>query len=231
MLLQQQQIQQPNTTITIWWSVPLVSRRPCLPNMRSPTYFRPEDSVRRDLASWWVLRHHHQRASVISESFAFENVSPSPRAICVSLTQWIRPFWKKYEFSWEGQSPLQPYLSPASKEGQPDHSLENLSLLSFTQSSAFLRQIKVGTGNWGAVQNSSIGDLVTDWLTDSWHGTLTFHIQRATLETSDQSDAETWPDKKYLPTYPPTYLPIDRSTSIREHNWGAILENCHSLWF
>ena len=43
-----------------------------------------------------------------------------------------------------------------------------------------------------AVQNSSIGDLVTHWLTDSltdsfthWltHGTFTFDIQRATLET------------------------------------------------
>ena len=33
-----------------------------------------------------------------------------------------------------------------------------------------------------AVQNSSIGDLVTDWLT---HSTFTFDIQRTTLETCD----------------------------------------------
>ena len=64
-----------------------------------PTYFRWEDSVRRDLASSWDLRHLHQPASVISESFASKMSPPTPiswSSICLSLTQWIRHFWLKY---------------------------------------------------------------------------------------------------------------------------------------
>ena len=55
-----------------------------------------------------------------------------------------------------------------------------------------------------AVQNSSIGDLVTHSLTHSvtdslTEGTFTFDItdrpkRLATVETFDQSDEETWPD-------------------------------------
>ena len=56
-----------------------------------------------------------------------------------------------------------------------------------------------------AVQNSSIGDLVTDWLT---HSTFTFDIQRTTLETCDLWDiwSEWWGDMNWLKkTYLPTY--------------------------
>ena len=70
-----------------------------------------------------------------------------------------------------------------------------------------------------AVQNSSIGDLVTHWLTESLteSRTFTFDIHRATSETCDLCNIwseslgdMTWP-KKYLPTNRPahllTYLP------------------------
>ena len=57
-----------------------------------------------------------------------------------------------------------------------------------------------------AVQNSSIGDLVTHSLT---HSTFTFDIQRATLETCDLWDiwSEWWGDMTRKSTYPHTYLP------------------------
>ena len=65
-----------------------------------------------------------------------------------------------------------------------------------------------------AVQNSSIGDLVTDWLSDFlfWH-------YRVTLETCDLWDiwSEWWgdlilPPTYLLPTYLPTYLPVLENT-------------------
>ena len=77
-----------------------------------------------------------------------------------------------------------------------------------------------------AVQNSSIGDLVTHWLTQSLshsltHSTFTFDTQRATPETCDLWNIRseiigdmTWP-KKYLPTNRPAHLPTYFST--QEH--------------
>ena len=74
-----------------------------------------------------------------------------------------------------------------------------------------------------AVQNSSIGDLVTHWLSDFW-----FWHYRVTLETCDIWDIwsewwedMTWPKNIYLPSYLPTYLhtylPTYLIASIREH--------------
>ena len=79
-----------------------------------------------------------------------------------------------------------------------------------------------------AVQNNSIGDLVTDLLTE-WLLILT--LQRlVTFETFDQSDEVTWSDHKTdLPT---TYLPANLPTSLREHPQGAILDTCDNwdIW-
>ena len=52
-----------------------------------------------------------------------------------------------------------------------------------------------------AVQNSSIGDLVTHWLTDSltvlyWLRYKERPQRPVTFETFDQSDEETWPDQQ-----------------------------------
>ena len=49
-----------------------------------------------------------------------------------------------------------------------------------------------------------------------------------TFDTFDQSDEQTWPDRKntYLLTYLPTYLPTHPPTSLTEHPQGAILETC-----
>ena len=66
-----------------------------------------------------------------------------------------------------------------------------------------------------AVQNSSIGDLVTDSVSHSLtHGTFTFDIQRATQETCDIWDNWsvwwgdiTWLKMTFLPAYLTTYLP------------------------
>ena len=70
-----------------------------------------------------------------------------------------------------------------------------------------------------AVQNSSIGDLVTHWLTHSLSfdfNITEWPLRLVTSETFDQSDGETWPDQK-IPTYLPIYIPNYLCTSIREH--------------
>ena len=87
-----------------------------------------------------------------------------------------------------------------------------------------------------AVQNSSIGDLVTDWLSE-WV-TFWFWHYRVTLETCDLWDiwSEWWGDliwPQNRPTYYlPTYLPANLPTSLREHPQGAILDTCDNwdIW-
>ena len=79
------------------------------------------------------------------------------------------------------------------------------------------------------VQNSSIGDLVTDSVTQSI--TFDFDITEwlVTFETFDQSDEKRWPDQKiptYQNTYPLTYLATYLCSSIREHPKGAIMGIC-----
>ena len=90
-----------------------------------------------------------------------------------------------------------------------------------------------------AVQNSSIGDLVTHSLTHSV--TFWFWHYRVTLETCDLWDIwsewwgdMTWPKNTYLPTYLPIHLPNYLSTylciSIREHPKRAIIGIWEKLW-
>ena len=60
----------------------------------------------------------------------------------------------------------------------------------------------IQTDYYLVVQNSSIGDLVTDWLTHSlseppFENTTPEWPQRlVTLETFDQGDEDTWPDQQ-----------------------------------
>ena len=60
-----------------------------------------------------------------------------------------------------------------------------------------------------AVHNSSKGDLVPLSGTtnnQSLHNTTEWPLRLVTFETFDRSDEKTWPDQKYLHTYPLTYL-------------------------
>ena len=82
-----------------------------------------------------------------------------------------------------------------------------------------------------AVQSSSIGDLVTDWLTHSLSDFWFWHY-RVALETCDLWDilSVSWgPDLTTKPTYLlPTYLPICQPTPPQ----GAILDTCDNwdIW-
>ena len=83
-----------------------------------------------------------------------------------------------------------------------------------------------------AVQNSSIGDLVTNSLTDSLRVLLLLTLQsdprdlrrlRHLIRVMKRHDLT----EKDLPTNIPTqYTPTDLCTSISEHPKGAILETC-----
>jgi len=90
-----------------------------------------------------------------------------------------------------------------------------------------------------AVQNSSIGDLVTHSLTHSVSQSLRVLLllwykerpQRpVTFETSDQSDEETWPDQKKPMTKTKTMTKtMTTKNTFREHLQRAIPETC-DLW-
>ena len=83
-----------------------------------------------------------------------------------------------------------------------------------------------------AVQNNSIGDLVTHWLTDWLRVPFTFEIQRATLETCDLWDIGsewwrqmTWP-KKTMTKIKTKTMTMTKTNTFWEHIQRATLETC-----
>ena len=88
----------------------------------------------------------------------------------------------------------------------------------------FLKYLELCLG-FLAVQNSSIGDLVTHSLTH-WLRTLLIVIQRATLETCELWDiwSEWWEDMTW-----PKKMTKTKTKTFWEHLLRAILETC-DLW-
>ena len=86
------------------------------------------------------------------------------------------------------------------KQQIPQHTMSAAPTIPSTHSSKITKLNSLFGHSFLEVQNSSIGDLVTHWLT---HGTLLIDIQRATQETCDLWDiwlerwgAMKWPKKR-----------------------------------
>ena len=83
-----------------------------------------------------------------------------------------------------------------------------------------------------AVQNSSLGDLVTHSVTHSLRVLLLLTYKErperpVTFETFDQSDEETWPGQKKTMTKKKTKTKTMKKTNtFREHLQRAIPETC-----